>query len=248
MAQSKSTNTALPAKGKRAIGSEWIYKLKLKFDGSIERYKARLVAKGYNQIEEVDYMDSFSPVAKAVIIRILLAVACKYHRFLHQLDINNAFLHGFIEEEIYMHPPQGYEVPKGHVCKLKRFLYGLKQASRQWNLEFTKQLEKLGFIQSKVDHCLFTITTKSDFFCLLVYVDDVLPAGPYEKIIAEFKAKLHNLFTIKNLGKARFFLGLEICRSETGMIVTQSQYVKEILADTGMAQSKSTNTPFPAGL
>ena len=117
--------TELP-KGKRAIGSKWIYKLKLKSDGSTERYKARLVAKGYNQIEGIDYMDIFSLVAKAVTISILLAVACKQHWFLHQLDINNAFLHAYIEEEIYMHPPKGYQVPKGHLCKLKRSCYGLK--------------------------------------------------------------------------------------------------------------------------
>ncbi|KAL2252169.1 UNVERIFIED_CONTAM: Retrovirus-related Pol polyprotein from transposon RE1 [Sesamum indicum] len=239
--------TELP-KDKKAIGSKWIYKLKLKSDGSIERYKARLVAKGYNQVEGVDYIDIFSPVAKAVTIRIFLAIACKQNWFIHQLDINNAFLHGYIEEEIYMLPPQGYQVPKGHVCKLKRSIYGLKQSSRQWNMEFTKQLEKLGFVQSKVDHCLFTITAETGFFCLLVYVDDVLIAGPCEKTISGFKTQLHNLFTIKNLGKARFFLGLEICRSDTGMIITQSKYLKDILTDTGMIQSKSTNTPLPAGL
>ncbi|KAL2246006.1 UNVERIFIED_CONTAM: Retrovirus-related Pol polyprotein from transposon RE1 [Sesamum indicum] len=239
--------TKLP-ENKRAIGSKWVYKLKLKPDGSLDRCKARLVAKGYNQIEGIDYNDSFSPVAKAVTIRTFLAVICKQHWFLHQLDINNAFLHGFIEEEIYMKPPEGYDVPAGHVCKLKKSLYGLKQASRQWNLEFTKQLEKIGFTQSKSDHCLFTVHTDTGFFCLLVYVDDVLIAGPCEHTIAEFKIKLHNLFTIKNLGKARFFLGLEIGRSNEGMIVTQSKYVKDIIADAGLSQCKATNTPLPAGL
>ncbi|KAL2247951.1 UNVERIFIED_CONTAM: Retrovirus-related Pol polyprotein from transposon RE1 [Sesamum indicum] len=227
--------TELP-KGKKAIGSKWIYKLKLRPDGSLDRYKARLVAKGYNQIEGIDYDDRFSPVAKAVTIRTFLAVICKQHWFLHQLDINNAFLHGFIEEEIYMKPPEGYDVPAGHVCKLKRSLYGIKQASRQWNLEFTKQLERIGFTQSKADHCLFTIHTDVGFFCLLIYVDDVLIAGPCEHTIADFKNKLHNLFTIKNLGKARFFLGLEMGRSTEGMIITQGKYVRDIVADAGLAQ------------
>ncbi|KAL2247953.1 UNVERIFIED_CONTAM: Retrovirus-related Pol polyprotein from transposon RE1, partial [Sesamum indicum] len=239
--------TELP-KGKKAIGSKWIYKLKLRPDGSLDRYKARLVAKGYNQIEGIDYDDRFSPVAKAVTIRTFLAVICKQHWFLHQLDINNAFLHGFIEEEIYMKPPEGYDVPAGHVCKLKRSLYGIKQASRQWNLEFTKQLERIGFTQSKADHCLFTIHTDVGFFCLLIYVDDVLIAGPCEHTIADFKNKLHNLFTIKNLGKARFFLGLEMGRSTEGMIITQGKYVRDIVADAGLAQCKATNTPLPAGL
>ncbi|KAL2247235.1 UNVERIFIED_CONTAM: Retrovirus-related Pol polyprotein from transposon RE1 [Sesamum indicum] len=239
--------TELPA-GKKAIGSKWVYKLKLKPDGSMDRYKARLIAKGYNQIEGIDYNDSFSPIAKAVTIRTFLVVVCKQNWFLHQLDINNAFLHGFIDEDIYMKPPEGYIVPTGHICKLKRSLYGLKQASRQWNLEFTKQLEKIGFTQSKADHCLFTILTDAGFFCLLVYVDDVLIAGPCEHTIAGFKTKLHNLFTIKNLGKARFFLGLEIGRSNEGMIITQDKYVRDIIADAGLTQCKATNTPLLAGL
>ncbi|KAL0339353.1 UNVERIFIED_CONTAM: Retrovirus-related Pol polyprotein from transposon RE2 [Sesamum angustifolium] len=106
----------LPA-NKKAIGSRWVYKVKLLPDGSIDRYKARLVAKGYSQIEGVDYFDSFSPVAKT-------------------LDVNNAFLHGHLEEEVYMLPPEGYlRARPGQVCRLKRSLYGLKQASRQWNIE-----------------------------------------------------------------------------------------------------------------
>ncbi|KAL2228694.1 UNVERIFIED_CONTAM: Retrovirus-related Pol polyprotein from transposon RE2 [Sesamum indicum] len=112
----------VPPKEKRAIGCKWVYKLKVKQDGTVDRYKARLVAKRYNQVEGVDYLDSFSPMAKAVTIRTLLAIVAKYHWHLHQLDINNAFLHEFLDEEIYMLPPEGYSVPKDHVCKLKKSL------------------------------------------------------------------------------------------------------------------------------
>ncbi|KAL0404362.1 UNVERIFIED_CONTAM: Retrovirus-related Pol polyprotein from transposon RE1 [Sesamum radiatum] len=239
--------TPLP-KDKKAIGCRWVYKLKLKSDGTIDKHKARLVAKGYNQVEGIDYVDSFSSVAKAVTVRTLLAVTASKHWTLHHIDVNNAFLHGTLDEEIYMQPPDGYSVPEGHVCKLKRSLYGLKQASRQWNTEFTNKVETFGFLQSKHDHCLFTKTSPSGLLVLLVYVDDILIAGTSETCIQEVKIYLHNLFTIKDLGVAKYYLGLEIARSERGIVVTQSKYICNLLHDAGVFYAKSATTPLPAGI
>ncbi|GAA0164926.1 transmembrane signal receptor [Lithospermum erythrorhizon] len=135
--------------GHKPIGCRWAYKIKCKQDGSIDKYKARLLAKGYNQIEDVNYFDSFTPVVKVVIVRILLAIVAAQQWNLHQMDINNAFLHGYLDEDIYMVPPEGYQKASlRKVCKLKRSLYGLKQASRQCNLEFTSRLLQYGFRQS----------------------------------------------------------------------------------------------------
>ncbi|KAK4383544.1 Retrovirus-related Pol polyprotein from transposon RE1 [Sesamum angolense] len=148
------TVTPLPP-NERAIGCRWIFKLKLNADGLVNTHKASLLAKGYNQVEGIDYIDSFSPIAKAVTVRVLLVVATSFHWHLCHVDVNNAFLHGNLEEKIYMIPLEGYSVLAGHVCKLSRSLYGLKQASRLWNAKFTTRVQDFCFTQSKHDHCLF---------------------------------------------------------------------------------------------
>ncbi|KAL0291225.1 UNVERIFIED_CONTAM: Retrovirus-related Pol polyprotein from transposon RE1 [Sesamum angustifolium] len=242
-----SSSVDLPP-GKKPIGSKWVYKVKLRPDGSVDIYKARLVAKGYNQVEGVDYVDRFSPVAKAVTVRLLLAVASSKNWPIQQIDINNAFLHGFLDEDIYLTAPDGYPIPAGKVCKLKRSLYGLKQASRQWNQELTSQLICYGFSQSPHDHCLFTQQTTDGFLVPLVYVDDVLITGSSQLQIDKVKHFLHSTFTIKYLGPAKYFLDLEIARSTEGLFVTQHKYIRDIILDTGLQNSKPATTPLPTGL
>ena len=137
--------TSLPS-GKTPIGCQWIFKTKLNPDGYVHHYKARFLAKGYNQFEGVDYFDSFSLVAKSVIVRMFLAIVAAHSWLIHQLDINNTFLHNFLDEEVYMLLPPGYTgAQPGDVCLLFRSLYGLKQASRQWNIKLSSKLLSYGF-------------------------------------------------------------------------------------------------------
>ncbi|KAL2246173.1 UNVERIFIED_CONTAM: Retrovirus-related Pol polyprotein from transposon RE2 [Sesamum indicum] len=214
---------------------------------ALERYKARLVAKGYSQKEGEDYGDCFAPVAKAVTVRTFLRVAAARKWHLHHLDVNNAFLHGTLDEEIYMEPPNGYEIPIGKVCKLKKPLYGLKQASRQWNQQFTDKISEFGFIQCAHDHCLFIKHTKSHLIALLVYVDDILVTAPSNDLIMEVKGYLNELFAIKDLGVATYFLGLEIMHSAQGILISQNKYTLDIIRDRGHLRSKATTAPLPAG-
>ncbi|KAL0439959.1 UNVERIFIED_CONTAM: Retrovirus-related Pol polyprotein from transposon RE2 [Sesamum latifolium] len=184
-------NSDLP-QGKNTIGCRWIYKVKLRPDGTVERCKARKVAKGFNQVEGIDYNDCFAPVAKPV--------------------------------------TKATKSP-GQVCKLKKSLYGLKQASRQWNQEFTDKIKAFGFIQSIHDYCLF-----------------VKGSAPTETLIQEVKRYLDNIFSIKDIGPAKYFLGLELARSPQGIIATQNQFALDIIRDTRLSQVKAVTTPLPLGL
>jgi len=164
--------------GHKPIGCKWVYNIKYKSDGTIKRYKARLVAKGYTQVEGIDYQETFSPTAKVTTLRCLLTVAVARNWFIHQLDVQNAFLHGDLHELVYMEPPPGLRRQgENFVCRLNKSLYGLKQASRNWFSTFSEAIQKAGYQQSKADYSLFIKPQGTSFTTVLIYVDDILLTG-----------------------------------------------------------------------
>ncbi|RVW31814.1 Retrovirus-related Pol polyprotein from transposon TNT 1-94 [Vitis vinifera] len=236
--------TSLPP-SKKPIGCRWVYKIKRHSDGTIERFKARLVAKGYTQLEGIDYHDTFSPTAKMITVRCLLALAAAQNWSLHQLDVNNAFLHGDLHEEIYMSPPPGLRRQgENLVCHLHKSLYGLKQASRQWFAKFSTAIQAAGFVQSKADYSLFTCRKGKSFTALLIYVDDILITGNDVNVIVALKQFLHSHFRIKDLGDLKYFLGIEVSRSKKGISISQRKYTSEILKDGGFLGAKPVNFPM----
>ncbi|GJT63232.1 ribonuclease H-like domain-containing protein [Tanacetum coccineum] len=172
--------TDLPP-NRKPIKCKWIYKIKYKSNRDIERYKAKLVAKGLSQREGIDFDETFSHVVKMTTVRCVIALSVENKWLLFQLDVNNAFLDGDFDEEIYMTIPYGFSDKdnKGKVCKLVKSFYGLKQAPRKWNEKLVGVLKDHGFTQSINDHSLFTLTKKDKFISLLVYVDDIVITRKY---------------------------------------------------------------------
>ncbi|XP_021715949.1 uncharacterized protein LOC110683848 [Chenopodium quinoa] len=233
-------------KGKKAIGCKWVYKIKKNADGSIERYKDRLFAKGFTQKYGVDYEETFSPVVKMSTIRSLISLAAQNGWNLFQLDINNAFLHETLHEEVYMKIPEGVSAPAGNVCRLKKSLYGLKQASRKWFARLVEELKFQGFNQSKNDYSLFLRKDGVDTTVIAVYVDDIIITGSNDGLTSDLKAHLHHTFSIKDLGQLSYFLGIEVSKCQDGYVLSQRKFTKELLQECELDISKTANTPFPS--
>ncbi|GJZ51089.1 ribonuclease H-like domain-containing protein [Tanacetum coccineum] len=231
--------------GRKPVGSKWLWKIKYKSTGEIERYKARVVAKGFSQREGFDYSETFSLVVKMSTVRCMLNVAICNGWDLFQLDINNAFLYGDLSEDVYMTLPPGFDTDKSKVCKLNKSLYGLKQAPRQWNAKLTQALTEHGFVQSKFDYSLFTKNSDNVFIILLVYVDDIVVTGNNLNEIEKFKQFLKSKFQIKDLGKLKYFLGIEVLDNKDGICLSQRKYCLELLHEFGLLAAKHVDTPLP---
>jgi hypothetical protein len=228
------------------VDCKWVYKVKLKSDGSIDRYKARLVAKGFKQRYGIDYEDTFSPVVKVATVRIILSIAVTRNWCLRQLDVQNAFLHGILEEDVYMKQPPGY-TDSSHptfVCKLDKALYGLKQAPRAWYSKLSTKLTQLGFSISKTDTSLFIYLKNEVTIYLLVYVDDIIVTSSSSSAVDALLCDLRSEFALKDLGKLQYFLGIQVDRSTDGLCLSQERYASDILHRAGMSKCKSASTPL----
>ena len=202
-------------RGKKIVGCKWVFTIKCKADGSIERHKARLVAKGFTQMHGLDYQETFAPVAKVNSIQILLSLAANLGWPLHQLDVKNVFLNGNFDEEVFMEPPPGFEqtIGKGKVCRLIKSLYGLKQSPRAWFERFGEVVKNLGFKQSQGDHTLFVKhSNEGKRAVLIVYNDDIILTRDDNGEIDKLKKLLALEFEIKDLWGSKIFSWHGICK------------------------------------
>ncbi|KAG7592586.1 GAG-pre-integrase domain [Arabidopsis thaliana x Arabidopsis arenosa] len=237
-------------KKQKPIGCKWVFKRKAGIAG-VEgpRFKARLVAKGYSQKEGVDYQEIFSPVVKHVTIRFFLSMVAHFDMELQQMDVKTAFLHGYLDETIYMEQPEGYvdERYPDRVCLLQRSLYGLKQSPRQWNTRFNDFMESHKYERSLYDSCVYIKKLQNgEYIYLLLYVDDILIASKDKRSIEDLKALLGSEFEMKDLGEAKKIFGMEIerDRSKGTLSISQEGYLLKLLGNFSMDQSKPVGTPI----
>ena len=237
-----NTWTIVDKPAKRSVVScKWVYKIKQNPDGSIARYKARLVARGFTQRPGFDYDETFSPVVRYESLRLLLAISAHHGWKPQQCDVKSAFLHGDLQEEIYMELPPGHGQP-GKVAKLNKCLYGLKQSSREWYAKLSKSLEQKGFVPAHFDPCVFI--HKKDRLYISVYVDDLAFYGPDQSKIAKIIKQLESEFEVTNLGDATWLLGIHIEYSEQGITLSQCTYIDKVLKRFGMEKSRPVSTPL----
>ena len=217
--------------GSKPLGYKWIFKKKMKADGSIDKYKARLVIKGYKQKEGLDYFDTYSPVTRISSIRMLIAIASIHNLEIHQMDVKTTFLNGDLDEEIYMEQPEGFIVPgqEKKVCWLVKSLYGLKQEPMQRHDKFDSVMMTNGFKINKCDKCVYVKNTERGFVIICLYVHDILIMGSNNEIIKTTKEMFNNKFDMKDLGVVDVIFGIKISKTSYGLILSQSHYIEKIL-------------------
>lgn len=235
-----------PAPNQNVIDTKWIFTLKYLPNGEIDRHKSRIVARGFNQRYGIDYAETFSPVIKLTTVRLALEHAVRNDWTIRQLDVNNAFLQGTLQDEVYVSQPPGF-VDKDrphHVCRLRKALYGLKQAPRAWYEALKRTLLAAGFRNSVADTSLFTYSHGQHLVYILVYVDDIVVTGSIISLVNQFITMLAKRFSIKDLGHISYFLGIEATQTSKGLHLMQNKYIQDLLAKTNMLNAKTVSMPL----
>lgn len=237
--------------GKNTVGCKWVFVTKRDPSGNIVKHKARLVAQGFSQKFRIDYNETYSPVVRFTAIRMLFAVAAVRKMLVNHIDIVSAYLNGELKEEVYMRQPPMFidqNIPNG-VCKLKKSIYGLKQAGRDWYRKINQILLDLNFVRCKTDSCLYVLHKEEELVMLAIYVDDILLACSEENTLSEVVLSLNKYVDAIDRGPVNYYLGMEIKRDgpRGNISVHQSSYTEELIREWNMEQCKPLFTPFVAG-
>lgn len=261
--------------GRNVIGSRMVLTNKYGPDGTLSKRKARLVARGFSQRPGMDFSETFAPVARLGSIRLAAALAANYGMSIHQIDIATAYLNGSLDEEIFMEVPENVQevlqkiidleqtgsqigntarkmlmqLESGNrVCKLKKAIYGLKQAGRQWHSRLDEELRSLGLKASNFDPCVYHTGKGEDLLLVIVYVDDLLLLSKGQRKIQQIKDRLTNAFcSIKDLGNVEYCLGIEFSTKVGEVQLSQRTYIRKLLEKFNMIEANPVKTPLEPG-
>lgn len=231
----------------KVLDSKWVFVVKDHENQECDKYKARLVVRGFNQdSSSFNYDEIYSPVARLSTIRTVLAIGNEKKFRFDQLDVKTAFLNGELNDDVFMYPPEGVSLPQGKVLKLRKSLYGLKQAAKCWNDTFNNFVVQLGFQRSENDSCLYTLKKDGKCLYLCLYVDDILLGSEDDNLIDLTKEQLMSKFKIKDKGPVSHFLGLEVNydREKGIMKIGQTKFAQKILSKFNMLNCNTTSIPI----
>lgn len=229
----------------KIVGSRWVFKIKRNANGTIERYKARLVARGFSQVTE---QETYSPVMRYSTLKFLLALSTQDQMSISHYDVQCAFLHGELEEPVFMQQPEGFSKGNSKVCFLKKALYGLKNAGRAWYEKLSETLLSLNFERSKIDACVFILREKKKMVILGIWVDDILLISNDPILKGIVKNKIFSKFDMRDLGEPTNLLGLHIAKKDGVLTIDQTHYINNMLHKFEMSNCKPCLTPMEVGL
>ena len=234
--------------GAKVIDSGWVFKVKMNADGSVERFKGRIVAKGYSQRPGIDFTDTFAHTLRPATLHLIIAMVTIENRELRSVDITSAFTNGELEEDIYMRQPEGFHIGgPDMVCKLKKSLYGLKQAARQWNKKLHSVLTEMGFKRIESDRSVYIYCNDEVKIIVPIYIDDITFASKSPSAIDKYVKILSEYLKCRDLGPTQFLLGVAIDRNRSTRTTTlhQRQFTIDLLEKYGMSDCYAVQTPLP---
>jgi hypothetical protein len=231
-------------KNENVIGTKWVFRNKLNEDKQVTSNKERLVCQGYSQVEGIYFEETFAPVARMEAIKLILAYSCSKNVKVYQMDVESTFLNRDLEEEVYIEKPEGFQLSEkeSYVCRLKKYLYRLKQSPGAWYLRLDIYLQQQGFWKGNPNNNIYIKMDRDNLSIIEVYVDDIIFGSDDDMMSQKFAKDMQHEFEMSFLGELTFFLGLQICQSKKGIFISQAKYIREMLKKFGLRDSKPINT------
>ncbi|GBE80375.1 hypothetical protein SCP_0300900 [Sparassis crispa] len=232
--------------GRTPVGNKWVLVKKTNREGEVIKFKARLVTKGYSQIPRMDYTETYSPVVCLETIRAILGLAAILNWDIQQMNVKGAYLNGILKEEIYMRQPKGFSNGTHRVCRMRKTLYGLKQAGHEWNIILNHKLLDAGFRQLFADPCAYIRTKNGKTEIIAVWVDDLLLFTNDHDLMDHLKKELQSMFEVTDLGEPKKIVGIEIERNreKKTIKVSQNKYIDSILRRHGLENANPVGMPL----